>query len=298
MDWIETISEQLKSDEELFNETGEIVCPSCNGTGINPDYKEVNVILRAIDELPDPCRTSSEQMEYRSQTTVPNCLTCYGLKKIDWVQYARGTYKQELIDLKKDIRHWFLSDIEDFLSYVHGGQVFSGIFSEGKYLHFDLESKSWTEVGGRRNDINSLRDAWKWLNRFRADDYFDLETLTDALRHYQELYLVEPEQHFWAIKAELLYSKELTMERLIEIKNDLALFWWDMERLTDLGTGYRPYGILPMVFEFTWEKVLKQFGLPLDQLAFLNSAEIEHKKQAWHHGFVGVHPRISRKAQH
>jgi hypothetical protein len=278
MDWIETISKQLESDQELLGETGEIVCPCCNGTGTNPDYTEVNVILRAIHELPHPCRTPLQQVGYRSQTKAPRCLNCYGMARIDWVQYARGTYKQELLDWKKDTRDWFLRDIEDFLQYVHGGQVFSGIFSDDKCLHFDLEKKNWIEVSGQRHDINSLREAWKWLHKFLDAGYWDDKTVGDAIFDYQELYLIEPKHHLEAIKAELLCSKELSVERLIEIKNDLDLFWRDIESFNDLGNNCRPYGVLPMTYEFTWENILNKFGIPLSHLAFFNSEKVEPKK--------------------
>ena len=38
-------------DKEQFAKNMEIICQRCNGTGTDPDYKEVNVILAAIDDL-------------------------------------------------------------------------------------------------------------------------------------------------------------------------------------------------------------------------------------------------------
>jgi hypothetical protein len=68
------------------------------------------------------------------------------------------------------------------------------------------------------------------------------------------------------------------MERFIEIKNDLDLFWYKIEKLNEIGIEDTANGKPSTEFKFTWENILKKFDLPLDQLAFLNSEKIEHKK--------------------
>jgi hypothetical protein len=84
--------------------------------------------------------------------------------------------------------------------------------------------------------------------------------------------------NFEAIRTELLPSKHLSMERLIEIKNDLDLFWRDIGDFNDIGREYRPYGILPPDFNFTWENILKKFGLPRSHLALLNPGKFKPEK--------------------
>ncbi len=68
------------------------------------------------------------------------------------------------------------------------------------------------------------------------------------------------------------------MERLIEIKNDLDLFWHNIEKLDDIEVEDNANGKLSTEFEFTWENIIRKFGLPPSNLAFLNSEKIEHRK--------------------
>jgi hypothetical protein len=278
MDWIEDICRQWDIDQDVFGETGEIICPRCNGTGIDPDYREVNAILVAIDEVRRGYGRSSLRMPFRSNVQIPHCLSCYGMTRIDWIKYANGSYKRQFVERKKILREGFLYEIEPFVRYVRWGEVVFGGDPTDRGLHFDLERKLWIEVDEPKDDINSLREAWKWLNRFKADDYFDRKTFGKAECYYQDLYAMEPEDHIQAINKELLRSKDLSMERLIEIKNDLDLFWRDIGDFNDIGREYRPYGILPPDFDFTWENILRKFALPLSHLAFLNPGKSKAEK--------------------
>jgi hypothetical protein len=278
MDWIEDISRQWKSGQNVFGETVEIICPRCNGTGIDPACKEVNAILVAIDELLRGYGRSSLRMPFRSNVQMPHCLSCYGMTRIDWIKYANGSYKRQFVERKKILRESFLHDVEPFLGYLHRGEVFFKSGAVDEWLHFDLEKKSWIRVDGPKRNINSLREAWKWLNRFKTDDYFDPETFAKAAFDYEELYSTEPKQYFEAIRTELLHSKELSVERLFDIKSDLDLFWRDIESFNDIGAEYRACGILPPDFDFTWESILRRFGLPLSHLVLLNPGKSRAEK--------------------
>jgi hypothetical protein len=261
-----------KINQEHFYGKGEIVCKCCNGTGINLEYKEVNRILAAIDGLSQNYGQSFRGLFNRANTSVPYCLSCYGMKKIDWVQYANGNYRQELIERKKEMQRWFLKDIEPFLRYVHRGEVWYE-FETQKYLHFDLERKCWTESADLSDDTNSLRAAYKWLHRFKSDEYFDFESVTDVAPDYQELYWIEPKQHLKAIKIELILSKVIIIDWLIEVKSDLELFWYKIQDLDHIEIEADVNEKLPKGFKFTWENILREFGLPAIHLNSLNPKE-------------------------
>jgi hypothetical protein len=198
--------------------------------------------------------------------------------KIRHNSLQNGSYKRVIAKRTMIMRKCLLGDVEPFLSYVHRGRVFVKREPIDEWLHFDLEGKSWIELDGPKRDINSLKEAWKWLNKFEADDYFDPESFGKAECYYQDLYAMEPEDHIQAIKKELLRSKGLSVERLIEIKIDLDLFWRDIESFNDIGAEFSALGILPPDFDFTLESILRKFGLPLSHLALLNPGKSRAEK--------------------
>jgi hypothetical protein len=200
------------------------------------------------------------------------------MKKIDWIQYANGNYKQELIDRRNDVRNSFLHDVEPFLDYISYGEVWFKFDAKTKYLRFDIERKSWIEVSGLNDDFDSLKTAYKWLNRFKVVGYFDLETVADYVHKHLELYLIEPEQYFQDIKTELILSQKVTIERLIEIKKDLDLFWYNIQDLDHINIDGNVNGKLAKGFKFTWENILYKFGLSRSFLNLLNSKEVKSKK--------------------
>jgi hypothetical protein len=267
MNRIDNIFGLSKINQEHFYKTGEIVCKRCNGTGTNPDYQEVNSILAAIDELAQDYSDFFQRLLNSANKAAPCCLGCFGMKKIDWIQYTNGSYKQELIARRKDMRKWFLRDVEPFLLYVHYGEVWHKPDTQ-KCLHFDLERKCWTEANGPNDDTNNLRAAYKWLHRFKADDYFNHENIADVAFNYQELYWIEPRQHLKAIKTELILSKDITIDRLMEIKKDLDLFWYDIQGLDHIIIEDNVNRKLPNGFKFTWQNILEKFDLPLTHLNF------------------------------
>jgi hypothetical protein len=276
MDWIEDISRQWKSGQKLSNDAGEIICERCNGTGIDPDYKEVNAVLVAIDELFKDNNTPPTVNHTNHE--VPYCLKCYGMKKLDWIQYAQGIFRQELDNRRRRMRERFLSDVLPFLIYVDLGGAYFKVGHPIKYMQFDLKTKSWVEVRHRNGDTNSMRNAFKWLHRFRDEGYFDLEIGDDNFPKYPTLFWYRVERHLTKIKTELLRSAELTMERLKEIKNDLDLFWVEIETLAKIEIEEVGNERLSTEFEFTWESILRRFGLPLSHLALLNPEKSKAEK--------------------
>ena len=254
--------------KELFS-TGETVCKCCSGSGINPDYLEVNNILKAIDHLGHNCNGWFAKVFNSANTTAPYCLNCCGMKRVDWIQYARSNYNQDLVKSRKKMREWFLRDVHPFLDYVYFGEVFTPCGTENKYLHFDHERKYWVEVDGVNADGNTLRAAYKWLHKFKDDDYFDMSNIADVAFNNQELYSIEPELHLKAIKNELIFSKNFSIDRLLEIKNDVDLFWYDIKWLDRLEVDYEVQMELPTGFKFTWENILRKFGLPMEYLTTL-----------------------------
>jgi hypothetical protein len=272
MDWIEDISTKFR------NGTGELVCPRCNGTGINPDYNEVNVILVAIDELYQSSTGLPFRMVEWANRAAPYCPYCYGLPKIDWIQYSMGTFRQEFVDKRRKAREGFLTDIGPFLAYLYYGKMIPKLDARNKYMHFDQERKSWVDVNGPKDDIDTLREVFKWLHRFHDDDCWDIETAGHIPLQYQELHWTRLEDHLKTIKVELLRSVKLPLERVKEIKNDLDLFWYPIETLDHIEIEDSGNEKLSTNFKFTWENILRKFGLPLDHLPFFNSEKIEHKK--------------------
>lgn len=264
--------------ECLHKRIDRLIVSAYETVGIDPDYKEVNAILVAIDDLCQSYLPSLPGMVQFANREAPYCFKCYGMKKLDWIQYAQGTFRKKFADRKRKAREGFLEDVQPFLVYVSFGETHIKIKGRPKYLHFDLEAKSWVKVKGPKDDIDSLRGAFKWLHRFRDDDCWDIETAGHIPLKYQELFWTRLEEHLKTIKAELLRSAELPMERFIEIKNDLDLFWYKIEKLNEIGIEDTANGKPSTEFKFTWENILKKFDLPLDQLAFLNSEKIEHKK--------------------
>jgi hypothetical protein len=246
MGWIEDISTKLQ------NEGGEIVCPRCNGTGINPDYEEVNAILVAIDELYQSCTGLSFRMVDFTNREAPYCPNCYGMKRIDWVLYSIGTFRQEFVDKKRKAREGFLADVGPFLAYLYYGKMFSRLDAPDKFLHFDLETKSWVKVSGPKDNIDSLREVFNWLHRFHDDDCWNIEPVGHVRLRYQKLFGTRLERHLKEIKTELLRPEELTMERLIEIKNDLDLFWYKIEELDDIKIEDKANGKVSTEFKITW----------------------------------------------
>jgi len=263
-------------DEKQLLETGEIICQRCHGTGTNPDYLEVNLILKAIDDLGPNCN-SFEDITFNSvNRNAPCCLSCYGMKKIDWALYATGNYEQELMDWKYDMQKWFLVDVEPFLQYIHYGEVWNR-FNTEKYLHFDLETKRWNEVCGYKQNIDSLRAAYKWLHRFKTDGYWgpeSYESIPDVYVLYPELSWEDRNHHIQELKAELILSPELTIDRLFDIKKDLDLFWYHIEDLDCIEIEDNVSRIIPDGFTFIWENILRKFGLPQSYIDLLNSDEI------------------------
>jgi hypothetical protein len=271
MNKIENIFGQTKIDREQFHKTGEIICQCCKGTGINPDYKTVNLFQTAVDELCKTQDNSYPRIFKSANIKVPHCLTCYGMKKIDWIQYANGNYQQEMMFRNKEMRKKFLYDVLPFLRYIHSGEVWCNDYTPRDYFHFDLENKSWYKTDGFNKDSNSLRDAYKCLNSFFEYGYFDMDNVDDVSLSYKELYLDEPEQQAQLIKINFLLAKNLSISRLLEIKNDLDLFWYDIQDLNDVQIEYEIIENLSNGFEFAWENILKKFDFPRTYLNLLNS---------------------------
>jgi len=268
---IENIFGQSKIDSEQIYKTGEIICQCCNGTGINPEYKTVNLFQTAVDELCKIQDNTYPRVFKSVNTKVPHCLTCYGMKKIDWIQYANGNYPQELMYRNKEMQKKFLDGVFPFLRYIHCGEVWCNDYTPRDYFHFDLENKSWYKTGGFNKDSNSLRDAYKWLNSFFEYGYFDMDNVDDVSLSYKELYWDEPEQQVKLMKINLVTAENHSIGRLLEIKNDLDLFWYDIQDLNDVQIEYEVIENSSKEFKFTWENILKKIGLPRTYLNLLNS---------------------------
>jgi hypothetical protein len=256
-------------DENELNTTGEMKCRCCEGTGTNPDYREVNVIQTAINNFSQSCSDWFAKTINSANIQAPYCLACYGLRKIDWVQYANGACERELIEHKESMHRWFLKDIEPFLRYIHCGEVIELFGWTTDLFHFDWEKRSWFQADGINHDLNNLKKAYIWLNKFRDDGYFDLSNVSDAAFGYQELYVIDPSHYFESIKAELLRSKKMTIERLLEIKKEMDLFWYDIGSLKTLPTENKIQAARSDEFEFTWKSILSKFGLSMEYLSLL-----------------------------
>ena len=64
------------------------------------------------------------------------------------------------------------------------------------------------------------------------------------------------------MKINLVTAKNLPISRLLEIKNDLDLFWYDIQDLNDVQIEYEVIENLSKGFKFTWENILRKFNLP------------------------------------
>lgn len=277
MNRIENVFGQSIIDREQLRGTGEIICQCCIGTGINPNYRVVNLIQNAINELGTSISGHNRHIFHSANTNAPYCLSCYGMKKIDWVQYATDSYKQELIDMKIDVKKWFLRDVEPFLEYIHRGEVWHETNSY-KYPHFDLEKNCWIEGNPPKDDFSSLKAAFKWLHRFKAEGYFDYDNFADVAPNYQELYWIEPDLYFRGIKLDLLFSKKISINRLFEIKNELHLFFRHIQDLDRIIIEEDVNRKSADGFRFTWENIFRKFGLPLIYLCYFNSDGVEFRR--------------------
>ena len=162
-----------------------------------------------------------------------------------------------------------------FLKYIHFGEV----WDDGrKKVRFDLERKRWIEVIDSNQNIDSLRAAFKWLHRFKADGYWDFKHVGDVPFHYQELYWIDPEEHLKVLKAELVLSHRVTIDRLNEIKNDLDFFLYDIQCFDKLYVPNIVRKVLPWGYKFTWENILRRFDLPLSYLHLFESDKNKSKK--------------------
>jgi len=286
---IKPIFGEPKIGQEQFAENFEFICQRCNGTGIDPDYKEVNVILAAIDDIGRQCKKDSYAGEFGFEYTfmpylqgadrnAPYCLSCDGMKKIDWVDRITEGYKKELMDRKNEIQKWFLYDVDQFLLYIKNGEVWC---KSGKKVHFDLERNCWIEVNDFNENIDSLRAVYKWLHRFKEERYFDFDYYNDHPFDLEDLcwtFRTFPVDLLQALKTELIISQSVTIERLVEIKNDLDFFLYDIQGFDQLyvkGFSWleRPWGP-----KFTWENVLRKVNLPLKHLHLFESDKIKSKK--------------------
>jgi hypothetical protein len=98
-----------------------------------------------------------------------------------------------------------------------------------------------------------------------------MDNVDDVSLSYKELYWDEPEQQVKLMKINLVTAENLPISRLLEIKNDLDLFWYDIQDLNDVQIEYEVIENLSRGFKFTWENILKKFGLPRTYLNLLNS---------------------------
>jgi len=269
---IENLFGHSKIDQEQLRKTGEVICNCCYGTGLNPDYKKVHNIQTAINKLPIIGLGSSPLISNSTNTNALYCLNCYGMGKIDWVQYATGNYIQELLDRIKKMRESFLQDVDDFLFYIHSGEIWCKDVTLKKYHHFNIERNIWIEADEPDySDIDYLRAAYIWLNKFKADDYFDLKSIRSVAQSNELLYWIGPDDYMQEIKEELIRSSEMSIDRLLEIKKELDLFWYDITDLDDMRPEDNIEGEPPMEYVFTWENFLREFNLPLSYLNLFNS---------------------------
>jgi len=276
MNRIKNILGHSKIDQEQLRKTGKVICNRCNGTGLNPDYNKVHIIHTAINKLPVIGVGSSPLISNPAITNVLYCLNCYGMGKIDWVEYTTGNIIKELAYKINEMRESFLHDVDPFLTYIHSGETWCKDFNLKKYHHFNIKEKCWIEVSKPNDgDIECLRTAYTWLHRFKEDDYFDLESIRSVAQSNEPLYWIGPDDYMQEIKEELIHSSEMSIDRLLEIKKELDLFWYDITDLDDMRPEDNIEGETPMEYVFTWENFLKKFNLPLTYLTILESKEVK-----------------------
>jgi len=276
---LENILGHSEIDQEQLRKTGEAICDCCNGTGLNPEYRKVHIIQTAINELPIIGVGSLPLNSNFTNTNVLYCLNCYGMGKIDWIQYATGKVLQEIADKKNEMRGSFLRDVDPFLTYIHFSETWCKDLTLKKYHHYDIERNIWIEADKPNySDISSLRAAYKWLNKFKADGYFDPKSIRSVAKSNELLYWIGPDDYMQEIKEELIRSSEMSIDRLLEIKEELDLFWYDITDLDDMRPEDNIEGEPPMEYVFTWENFLKEFNLPLTHLDSFESKEANSTK--------------------
>jgi len=275
----ESLLGSSKIDQEQLRKAGEVICDCCNGTGRNPDYKKAHIIQTAIDELPIIGVGSSPQISKLANTNILYCLNCYGMGKIDWIQYATGNYIQELDNRINKMRESFLHDVDDFLFYMQSGETWCKDVILRKHYHFDIERNIWIEADSPDySDNDCLRAAYIWLNKFKADDYFDSKSIRSVAQSNELLYWIGPNDYMEEIKEELIRSSDMPIDRLLEIKKELDLFWYDITDLDDMRPDDNIEGEPPMDYVFTWENFLKKFNLPLTHLDLFEAKEASFTK--------------------
>ncbi len=234
------------NDENLkhFESTGKIVCKYCNGSGINPTYKEIDKILKAISDSDGLC-----------------CLHCYGLAEIDWIEYANGIYKKRMINLKKMMKELFWINIYPFLHYVQYGEVCYDEDSEN-WFHYDPANDCWFKSTIILDSLEGHRAKNGWIEMFRTDGYCDIESVIKYKDNFPSGYLKSNYYYAAEIKANLIDSRAMTLDELYEIKEELKILGFSIEDLNWIKTDKIFERNMPRGFEFNWNSLLDKFYLP------------------------------------
>ena len=224
------------------NETGYILCPHCNGTGLNDEYKFFN-----------------DFQSHFGKSTRAYCLFCYGYKKTDWLEFANGRIDVEM--KKHELEHGKMdqSKIMDFLTYIHYGEFHFD--NENKNYFYDFELKCWRESTSSEINLN-YNDFEYWIQKFLEDGYIVKKGLGHALMEVWVWYQCEDDEYAASfLKGDILNADKLSIEELEIIKIDLKMLGFTIEELNEISCDYESEEKFPRGFKFTWENLLKKFCL-------------------------------------
>ena len=155
-------SKIAKDYEKQLNETGLFVCEHCSGTGINPEYQEHNEIVRALDGH-----------------DAFLCLSCYGIKQVDWVEHITGSFLQDLKYRKRELKDGFFDSLESYIYFNIFGRVL--VDDYGECWRYDTKKGSWAETAQALGSVKGQKDVADLILKAIHSGYTDADRYGDYL---------------------------------------------------------------------------------------------------------------------
>ena len=234
----------FRSSEVIIDNEGIVVCPYCKGSGLNDEYELFNYFQLYFGFL---------GRAY--------CLKCYGKGRTDWVEVANGRIDEEMKKWIAQHGRMEFNDIKSYLFFINYG-VYRN--DENEWFFYDHDSDQWEETESyigidHSKAKNELSD---WLKKFFHDGY--ITNIFGGLNVYMRLVHDGYLEHEFAIQIKdyILDSTEMTIEKLLKIKEDLSFLGFTIDDLNEIendeGSGDHSLDS----FRFTWDNLLEKFGLP------------------------------------
>jgi hypothetical protein len=247
----------FRSSEVSFNDEGIAVCPYCNGTGLNDDFELLN--------------------KYHEFTNFPvraHCLKCYGKKKTDWVEVLNSRIDDEMDALFHDNLGILFSGFLAFLRFVYIGYRHES--NDEEYYQYDNDKNQWveSELNDWPGHLECKKEMLIWINKLIDAGYMrdpgDPEEFTKNCLSSASIpdilsLIYDPicdSECAANIKAGILYTTELKIDNLLQIRKDLEILGYTIEDLNEIASDDESTDNFDVDFVFTWENLLDKFKIP------------------------------------